>query len=167
MSARFQLLATQGTPAPRAYSAADRGRIVIEVLCPEHAMTRFTFGSFLLEEAEAVHVVRCPVCGGTHVLVSAEAWVAGIAAGAEEMRASRRSTLRRIMKEQSDKPNPTVTEDDLKPKGHRDRDGFREEPASQGTKTPPVIPPGEDSGEWTRGGGADPGVTRKGEAPRP
>jgi hypothetical protein len=34
--------------------------------------------------------------------------------------------------------------------------GFRENPAPQGLKTPPDIEPGEDSGEWTRGGGTDP-----------
>ncbi|HEY7112449.1 MAG TPA: hypothetical protein VIA45_05900 [Thermoanaerobaculia bacterium] len=37
------------------------------------------------------------------------------------------------------------------------RDGaFKENPAPQGLKTPPKIEPGEDSGEWTRGGGTDP-----------
>jgi hypothetical protein len=36
----------------------------------------------------------------------------------------------------------------------RDR-GFEEVPAEV-LKTPPKIPPGEDSGEWTRGGGTDP-----------
>jgi hypothetical protein len=34
--------------------------------------------------------------------------------------------------------------------------GFQENPAPQGLKTPPEIEPGEDSGEWTRGGGTDP-----------
>ena len=34
--------------------------------------------------------------------------------------------------------------------------GFKENPAPQGLKTPPEIEPGEDSGEWTRGGGTDP-----------
>lgn len=38
----------------------------------------------------------------------------------------------------------------------RDAQGFKENPAPQGLKTPPEIEPGEDSGEWTRGGGTDP-----------
>ena len=38
----------------------------------------------------------------------------------------------------------------------RDGQGFKENPAPQGLKTPPKIEPGEDSGEWTRGGGTDP-----------
>ena len=37
----------------------------------------------------------------------------------------------------------------------RDEQGFKENPARQGLKTPPEIKPGEDSGEWTRGGGTD------------
>ena len=37
----------------------------------------------------------------------------------------------------------------------RDSGGFREDPATQGLKDPPFIEPGEDSGEWTRGGGTD------------
>ena len=43
----------------------------------------------------------------------------------------------------------------------RDSGGFREDPASQGLKDPPFIPPGEDSGEWTRGGGTDPNEIRE------
>ena len=46
-------------------------------------------------------------------------------------------------------------------KNPRDRQGFEEIPATQGLKTPPVIEPGEDSGEWTRGGGADPNEIRR------
>ncbi|HMF09113.1 MAG TPA: hypothetical protein VKJ00_08265 [Thermoanaerobaculia bacterium] len=38
----------------------------------------------------------------------------------------------------------------------RDAQGFQENPAPQGLKTPPEIKDGEDSGEWTRGGGTDP-----------
>jgi hypothetical protein len=38
----------------------------------------------------------------------------------------------------------------------RDRQGFRENPAPQGLKSPPPVESGEDSGEWTRGGGTDP-----------
>ena len=37
----------------------------------------------------------------------------------------------------------------------RDSGGFEEAPATQGLKDPPFIEPGEDSGEWTRGGGSD------------
>lgn len=48
--------------------------------------------------------------------------------------------------------------------GRRDQGGFQEVPAEQGLKTPPVIAPGEDSGEWTRGGGADPAEVRKRES---
>ena len=41
--------------------------------------------------------------------------------------------------------------------GENRRDqGFQEVPAPQGLKTPPRGETGEDSGEWTRGGGADP-----------
>ena len=40
--------------------------------------------------------------------------------------------------------------------GENRRDqGFQEVPATQGLKTPPAVEIGEDSGEWTRGGGAD------------
>ena len=45
---------------------------------------------------------------------------------------------------EADDPNP------------RDARGFKENPAPQGLKKPPEIEPGEDSGEWTRGGGTDP-----------
>lgn len=38
----------------------------------------------------------------------------------------------------------------------RDAQGFKENPAPQGLKTPPPIEHGEDSGEWARGGGTDP-----------
>jgi hypothetical protein len=38
----------------------------------------------------------------------------------------------------------------------RDAQGFKENPAPQGLKTPPPLEKGEDSGEWTRGGGSDP-----------
>jgi len=46
-------------------------------------------------------------------------------------------------------------------KNPRDAQGFKETPAPQGLKTPPRIEVGEDSGEWTRGGGADPGETKR------
>ena len=41
------------------------------------------------------------------------------------------------------------------PSEPRDSGGFQENPATQGLKDPPFIEPGEDSGEWTRGGGTD------------
>jgi hypothetical protein len=47
------------------------------------------------------------------------------------------------------------------PSEPRDSGGFRENPAPQGLKEPPVTPPGEDSGEWTRGGGTDPNEIRE------
>ena len=49
----------------------------------------------------------------------------------------------------------------------RDQGGFQENPAEQGLKTPPAIPAGDDSGEWTRGGGSDPSEPRpKGGTPK-
>ena len=44
----------------------------------------------------------------------------------------------------------------------RDSQGFKENPAPQGLKTPPPVKDGDDSGEWTRGGGSNP---KEGEAP--
>lgn len=73
----------ESTPAPKAYLPVDSdGYVEIEVLCPERAMTHFAFGRFTRAQAEAVHLVRCPVCCGSHRLVSPAAWVAGIAEGA-------------------------------------------------------------------------------------
>jgi hypothetical protein len=46
-------------------------------------------------------------------------------------------------------------------KNPRDRQGFKENPAIRGLKTPPPLEPGEDSGEWTRGGGSDPEGPRR------
>jgi len=37
----------------------------------------------------------------------------------------------------------------------RDAQGFQENPATQGLKQPPEFDKGEDSGEWTRGGGTN------------
>lgn len=34
--------------------------------------------------------------------------------------------------------------------------GFQEAPATQGLKKAPEVDPGEESGEWTRGGGTNP-----------
>lgn len=53
-------------------------------------------------------------------------------------------------------PEKDETIDDL-----RDKGGFQENPAPQGLKKPPFLPAGEDSGEWTRGGGTDPNELRK------
>jgi len=63
-----------------------------------------------------------------------------------------------------DLPRKPFSEDEIPgpdEESRRDRQGFEEIPANQGLKTPPVIDPGEDSGEWTRGGGADPSETRR------
>jgi len=65
------------------------------------------------------------------------------------------------VKEPDPKPVPENAAPEPDEKNPRDRQGFEEIPATQGLKTPPVIEPGEDSGEWTRGGGADPNETRK------
>jgi hypothetical protein len=46
-------------------------------------------------------------------------------------------------------------------KNPRDAQGFKESPATQGLKTPPTIDVGEDSGEWTRGGGSDPDEAKR------
>ena len=57
-----------------------------------------------------------------------------------------------------EKRNREGSSDDAKEPNPRDRQGFQENPASQGLKTPPPVEPREDSGEWTRGGGSDPDV---------
>jgi hypothetical protein len=168
VSARIQLLATSGTPAPMSRSPADAERVAIDVLCPERSMAQFSFGRFLPDEADVVQSVRCPVCGGTHILVSAAAWIAGIGASADEMRAVRGSRIRNVIEgdrhaaEPADEipPESDGAESEM-PDSRRDRDGVDETPATQGLKTPPVIPPGEDSGEWPRGGGADPAEIEK------
>ena len=46
-------------------------------------------------------------------------------------------------------------------KNPRDAQGFKETPAPQELKNPPSIEVGEDSGEWTRGGGSDPGEPKR------
>lgn len=46
-------------------------------------------------------------------------------------------------------------------KNPRDAQGFKETPAPQGLKTAPKIEVGEDSGEWTRGGGSDPNEAKR------
>lgn len=55
-----------------------------------------------------------------------------------------------------EKRNREGSPDEAKEPNPRDRQGFQENPAPQGLKTPPPVEPGEDSGEWTRGGGSDP-----------
>lgn len=59
----------------------------------------------------------------------------------------------------SDNTRDTDSENAVTPpneKNPRDRQGFKEDPATQGLKTPPKVEIGEDSGEWPRGGGSDP-----------
>ena len=51
------------------------------------------------------------------------------------------------------------------PSEPRDSGGFQENPATQGLKDPPFIEPGEESGEWTRGGGTDPNELPEQEEP--
>jgi hypothetical protein len=46
-------------------------------------------------------------------------------------------------------------------KNPRDAQGFKEAPATQGLKAPPEIEVGEDSGEWTRGGGSNPNEAKR------
>ena len=53
------------------------------------------------------------------------------------------------------------------PSEPRDSGGFQENPATQGLKDPPFIEPGEDSGEWTRGGGTAPNETPEKETDEP
>jgi hypothetical protein len=89
VNARLRLVAgidsrarTGSTPAPKTYSRIGSNRVGIDVLCPEHAMSHFSFGCFLRRDADAVRIVRCPCCGGTHTLVSPQEWVATVGAGA-------------------------------------------------------------------------------------
>jgi len=49
----------------------------------------------------------------------------------------------------------------------RDAQGFKENPAPQGLKAPPPLEEGEDSGEWTRGGGSDPNLGDGGVRKKP
>ena len=57
-----------------------------------------------------------------------------------------------------DDPSPAATGDrrDEQVGENRRDQSFQEVSAPQGLKTPPASEPGEDSGEWTRGGGTDP-----------
>ena len=52
--------------------------------------------------------------------------------------------------------NHEGSSEEAKQANPRDARGFKENPAPQGLKTPPPLEEGEDSGEWTRGGGSDP-----------
>ena len=67
-----------GIPAPKSYTAISEDRLAIDVLCPEVAMTHFSFGSFRREEADEVKVVHCPVCGRKHALMWPSAWLRGL-----------------------------------------------------------------------------------------
>ena len=65
------------------------------------------------------------------------------------------------MSDPSKTPESTAEKEAPEEKNPRDGQGFKETPAPQGLKTPPRIDVGEDSGEWTRGGGADPSETKR------
>ena len=54
-----------------------------------------------------------------------------------------------------DQPGPIERRDEQVGENRRDQ-SFQEVPAPQGLKTPPLREVGEDSGEWTTGGGSDP-----------
>lgn len=60
-----------------------------------------------------------------------------------------------------EKPNREGSSPEAKVPNPRDAQGFKENPAPQGLKTPPEIEKGEDSGEWTRGGGSNTPETPK------
>jgi hypothetical protein len=67
-------------------------------------------------------------------------------------------TPRSILMPDSSRENPASTperRDEQVGENRRDQ-SFQEVPAPQGLKTPPLKEVGEDSGEWTRGGGSDP-----------
>ncbi|MEP6995269.1 MAG: hypothetical protein ABI968_12155 [Acidobacteriota bacterium] len=55
-----------------------------------------------------------------------------------------------------EKRNREGSAEEAKVPNPRDAQGFQENPAPQGLKTPPPAEIGEDSGEWTRGGGSNP-----------
>ena len=65
------------------------------------------------------------------------------------------------MSDPSKTQDSTVEKETPEEKNPRDAQGFKETPAPQGLKTPPRVEAGEDSGEWTRGGGSDPSETRR------
>lgn len=67
-----------GTPAPKAYTVLAGDRLAIDVLCPEVAMTHFSFGNFRREEADEVKVVHCPICGRKHALMWPSVWLQGV-----------------------------------------------------------------------------------------
>ena len=67
-----------GSPAPKAYTLVAKDRLAIDVLCPEVAMTHFSFGNFRPEEADEVKVVHCPICGRKHALMWPSAWLRGV-----------------------------------------------------------------------------------------
>jgi hypothetical protein len=65
------------------------------------------------------------------------------------------------MNDRSKEPGSAGDDGSPGEKNRRDVQGFEETPAPQGLKIPPRIEEGEDSGEWTRGGGSDPNEIRK------
>jgi hypothetical protein len=58
-------------------------------------------------------------------------------------------------RDNSNQPGPIERRDEQVGENRRDQ-SFQEVPAPQGLKTPPLREVGEDSGEWTTGGGSDP-----------
>jgi hypothetical protein len=65
------------------------------------------------------------------------------------------------MSDPSRKPGAKEEQDAVDEMTQPDGQKAEEAPATQGLKTPPRIELGEDSGEWTRGGGSDPNEVKK------
>ena len=65
------------------------------------------------------------------------------------------------MSDPSKTRDSSVEKNAAQEKNPRDAQGFKETPATQGLKNPPTIEVGEDSGEWTRGGGSDPNEAKR------
>jgi hypothetical protein len=66
------------------------------------------------------------------------------------------------MSDRSKNPNSNDEKKALEEMDEPGGQGSKEALPTQGLKTPPRIEFGEDSGEWTRGGGSDPNETNKG-----
>ena len=66
------------------------------------------------------------------------------------------------MSDRSKNPNSNDEKKALEEMDQPDGQGSKEAPTTQGLKTPPRIEVGEDSGEWTRGGGTDPTESKNG-----
>lgn len=79
MGSRLKPPRVMGSPAPKAYRVLDVDRVLIEALCPDAAMTHFSFGSFRRTEADEVRVVHCPICGRKHALMWPTTWVSSAA----------------------------------------------------------------------------------------